>query len=222
MSDRLIVFDLDGTLVDSRADLAASANHLRAAWSLPPLPEPEVGKLIGHGLHRLVRGLLSTEDQREVERGSDVFRRHYREHCLDRTRLYEGVLETLVALDGPAGAAFGGRAMAVVTNKPKSFTDQILAGLGIAGRFGLVLGADSTPRRKPDPMPILLAMEKLGASAPETLVVGDSDTDVVAGKAAGARTCGVTYGIGDLDVLRASAPDCLIDRFADLIRVIRP
>lgn len=212
MRDRLIIFDLDGTLVDSRADLAASANHLRVAWSLPPLPEAEVAKLVGHGLHRLVRGLLSIEDAHEVERGCEVFRRHYREHCLDHTRLYEGVAETLDALDG--------RAMAVVTNKPKSFTDQILAGLGVARRFGLVLGADSTPRRKPDPMPILLAMEKLGASPAETLVVGDSDTDVIAGKAAGARTCGVTYGIGDVAVLRSSGPDHLIDRFADLVNVV--
>jgi len=211
--DRLIVFDLDGTLVDSRADLAASANHLRAVWSLPPLPEEEVGKLVGHGLGKLVRGLLSIEDAHEVERGMDVFRRHYREHCLDRTRLYEGVLETLASLDG--------RAMAVVTNKPKSFTDQILAGLGIASRFGLVLGADSTPKRKPDPMPILVSMERLGAAPGETLVVGDSDTDVIAGKAAGARTCGVTYGIGDVAVLRAHAPDHLIDRFADLLGVVR-
>ncbi len=213
MPDRLIVFDLDGTLVDSRADLAASANHLRAVWSLPPLPEEEVGKLVGHGLGKLVRGLLSIEDAHEVERGMDVFRRHYREHCLDRTRLYEGVLETLASLDG--------RAMAVVTNKPKSFTDQILAGLGIASRFGLVLGADSTPKRKPDPMPILVSMERLGAAPGETLVVGDSDTDVIAGKAAGARTCGVTYGIGDVAVLRAHAPDHLIDRFADLLGVVR-
>lgn len=213
MPDRLLVFDLDGTLVDSRADLAASANHLRAAWSMPPLPEAEVGKLIGHGLGKLVRGLLSIEDSHEVERGMDVFRRHYREHCLDRTRLYEGVLETLAALDG--------RAMAVVTNKPKSFTDQILLGLGIASRFGLVLGADSTPKRKPDPMPILVAMERLGATPRETLVVGDSDTDVIAGKAAGARTCGVTYGIGDVAVLRGHAPDHLIDRFPDLLGVVR-
>ncbi len=213
MPDRLIVFDLDGTLVDSRADLSASANHLRAAWSLPPLSEEEIGRLIGHGLGKLVRGLLSIEDAREVERGMDVFRRHYREHCLDRTRLYEGVIETLAALDG--------RALAVVTNKPKSFTDQILFGLGIAARFGLVLGADSTPKRKPDPMPILVAMERLGATSAETLVVGDSDTDVIAGKAAGARTCGVTYGIGDVDVLRASGPDHVIDRFADLVSIVR-
>lgn len=213
MPIRLFVFDLDGTLIDSRADLSASANHLRAVWSLPPLSEEEVGALIGHGLHRLVRGLLGVEDLREVERGCDVFRRHYREHCLDRTRLYDGVIETLQTLDG--------RALAVVTNKPKSFTDQILTGLGVASRFGLVLGSDSTPRRKPDPMPILVAMERFGAMPAETLVVGDSDIDVIAGKAAGARTCGVTYGIGDVKALRASGPEYLIDDVRDLLGVVR-
>ncbi len=213
MPDRLLVFDLDGTLIDSRADLAASANHLRAAWGLPPLPEEEVGRHIGHGVGKLVRGILGVEEAREVERAMDVFRRHYREHCLDRTRLYPGVAETLEAL--------AGRRMAVVTNKPKSFTDAILAGLGVAARFDEVLGADSTAKRKPDPMPILVVMERLGVGAGETLVVGDSDTDVVAGKAAGCRTCGVTYGIGDLAVMRASGPDCEIERFADLLSVVR-
>lgn len=210
---RLVVFDLDGTLVDSSRDIAASVNAAlgRVAPGTAPLSLDAVLSFVGEGAGLLVeRSLRHAGLGLSTEEVLPVYIDCYRERLLDTTRLYPGVGEALDALAGTN--------LAVLTNKPGDMSRTILEGLGIASRFARVRGAGDVPSRKPDPAGLLGLMSELGASAGETWMVGDSATDVGVARAAGTRVAGVTWGFHPAE-LRAAAPDRVLDLPAELARL---
>jgi phosphoglycolate phosphatase len=214
MTKRLLVFDLDGTLVDSREDLANSVNHAMAENGLPVLPMAKVCEFVGDGVTLLLRRAIGDGAADRFPAVRKSFLAHYREHLLDHTRPYPGVLESLAAHAGEYR-------MAVLTNKPIAMTHAILDGLFPEGTFGAVRGGDSFATKKPDPEGLIDIMACEHAAPVETLMVGDSSNDVRAGRAAGVSTCGVTYGLGAHGFAQYP-PDFAVDRFPDLFGRIRP
>ena len=224
----LLVWDLDGTLVDSRADLVASVNAMLVALHRPALPEDHIARYVGNGARRLVEralGLapaaalaaceldatvpLSPRQTALADRGLDLFLDHYHHHLLDHTRLYPGVADGLAAL-----AAAGFR-MAVLTNKPVLPSQQILASLGVSRYFAAVCGGDSFASKKPDPEGLLALLARQRIAACAAAMIGDSAIDVRTGRAAGAWTCGVRYGFAP-ESLDAEPPDWIFDNFQAL------
>lgn len=187
MTPPAVLWDLDGTLVDSAPDLVAAVNRTLGASDLPPLPDAAVRARIGHGAASLVARCVEAAGGRYEERQLHHFLETYRAHVADQTRVHPPTLRALLArLDRP---------MAVVTNKPEALSRALLDRLDLAHFFPVVLGGDSTPTRKPDPGMLHAAMARLGVRT--ALVVGDGDTDVQAGHAAGLPVIGVGWGIGD-------------------------
>lgn len=210
---RLVVFDLDGTLVDSSRDIAASVNAAlgRVAPGTAALSLEAVLSFVGEGAGLLVeRSLRHAGLALSPEEVLPVYVDCYRERLLDTTRLYPGVAEALDALAGTT--------LAVLTNKPGDMSRTILEGLGVASRFARVRGAGDVPSRKPDPAGLLELMSELGASAGETWMVGDSATDVLTARAAGARAAGVTWGFHPAALL-AAAPDRVLGLPAEFARL---
>jgi phosphoglycolate phosphatase len=210
-----MLFDLDGTLIDSRADLARSINLMLVDLDRPQLNEATIGGFVGDGVRVLVhRCLTATDpdhqppDEALHAKGIALMHSHYANEMLKTTRLYPQVSETL--------AAFDKKRKAVVTSKEVRFTKIILDHFDIAKYFDAIVGGDTTPARKPDPGPVLEAMKQLGASACETIMIGDSENDVIAGKRAGTHTCAVSDGFRSAEELRVTEPDVLIERFDQL------
>jgi len=211
---RLFIFDLDGTLIDSRSDIIGALNRTLARMSLKPLPEYQAAGFIGNGVQKLIERALSqatgrTPEPARVQEGIILFRQEYEGHLLDRTHLYPGVKE---ALDQLSWAR-----CAIVTNKPENFSRLILEGLGLGGRFSPILGEDSTQTRKPDPAPLLRAMDYWRAAPDQTVMVGDSAVDIEAGKAAGVITCGVLTGFRPKEELLASGCNLLVASLLELV-----
>ena len=209
---QLLVFDLDGTLVDSKQDLALSVNAMRNDMGLPPLPLHLIASYVGHGVTLLVQRALGPDaGDEKVQKGLAFFLNYYHEHMLDNTAPYPGVAEALEKL--------AGHKMAVLTNKPVIFSREMLTRLGFAPYFRYIYGGNSFPRKKPDPMGLNKLMEDLQTSPRETLMVGDSDTDILTGRNAGVLTCGVTYGFG-AHTLEKVAPDLVIDDMRELPKLL--
>src|SRR5512146_751774 len=211
---RLLVFDLDGTLVDSKADLAGSVNHALAAFGLPVLPHPVIYSYVGDGATMLIRRAVGEDVNGTLPAVLKRFLEHYRQHLLDTTVPYPGVPESLAEWAGSYR-------MAILTNKPLDMSRKILSGLLLSRYFSDVVGGDSLETKKPDPDGLLHIMGRLGASPGETLMVGDSANEVLAGRRAGVTTCGVTYGLGAAG-FASSPPDFTISRFPELFDRIRP
>lgn len=208
----LIIFDLDGTLVDSNADLVASVNHVRGQCGLSPLDDGLIREMIGDGAEMLVRRALGDHaSEAMVQEGLRRFLGYYREHMLDQTCLYPGVVETLDALAECK--------LAVLTNKPWRFSCLMLEGLGIYDRFAAIYGGNSFSEKKPHPVGIHRILSDTGSRAPGTWMVGDSSVDVLTGRNAGVHTCGVTYGYAAHSFER-HPPDVEIDAFAELTRIV--
>jgi len=209
---RLLIFDLDGTLIDSKLDLALSVNAMLEYMSHIPLPHETIYSLVGNGAPALVRRSLTEGAEGEatdadVDRGLAYFLSYYRAHMLDNTVAYPGVREGLDLLAGSA--------MAVLTNKPVNFSKGILDGLGLSRYFRFVYGGNSFERKKPDPIGVQVLLRDLNSSEQDAMMVGDSDVDVRTARNAGIWACGVTYGLG-LEGLRANPPDLLVDSLAEL------
>jgi len=217
ISTNLFVFDLDGTLIDSRRDLADAANALIAERGGAPLAVDAVAGMVGEGAALLVRrALASAGVMLEVERDLPRFLDLYAERMLEHTTLYEGTREMLEAVAGRA-------ALAVLTNKPQQHTDAILDGLDVAKYFRWVVGGDTAYGRKPEPTGLQHLVSVAGAETRQTLMVGDSAIDLKTARAANVRICLVRYGfgfrtVGDL----LDGTECLIDRPADLVSLVRP
>jgi len=211
---RLLVFDLDGTLVDSKVDLANAVNVALESFDLPPLPHPTIYSYVGDGASALIRRALPKEDDDLLPEVLDRFLAYYRRHLLDTTRAYPGVVGALRKWAGIYR-------MAVLTNKGVAMTREILSGLSLDGYFFEVLGGDSFDTKKPDPEGLLHILREAGVEAQEAIMVGDSRNDVLAGKAAGTVTCGVTYGLAAAGFAE-HPPDFTVDRFPDLFSRIRP
>ncbi len=207
----LIIFDLDGTLVDTCHDLANSVNFALNALDLPPLELQEVISHVGDGLKKLMDRSLPKDRLGEMDEAIDIFRSHYREHLLDFSVFYPKVENVL--------NYFRGKKMAVVSNKPEEFTRLILKGLRRADLFEIILGGDSLPVMKPDPGPILHILKQLSVSPEKTAIVGDGTTDIEAGKAANVWTCAVTYGLKKKEVLLKMKPDFMIEDIVELKKI---
>jgi len=205
----LIIFDLDGTLIDSLDDLTEAVNHMLSAFDRPHLVRKQVQKLVGQGARRLVEQALPGAGERDIRKGLDLFLAYNAAHIADQTFLYPGVAETLSLLKER------GVIMTLVSNKDASFCRTLLEVLGVAGHFEAVYGADSFPARKPSPEPLLHVMRQFKRDAAETVMVGDSINDIAAGKAAGIRTIACTYGYGEQEALQDA--NWQIDSFRELL-----
>lgn len=207
-----LLFDLDGTLCDTAADIAASANWARGELGAAPLPAEHVAACVGDGLTRLMERVIADLPAADLTESIALFRTHYRVHCVDATRAYDGIVPALEAL-----AAIP---KAVVTNKPERFSAAILQRLGLARHFRALVGGDTCHAVKPDPAPVRLALNLIGvpAGAPAA-IVGDGHTDIAAGRAARLTTCAVTWGIGDRERLFAERPHYVAETPADLVRL---
>jgi phosphoglycolate phosphatase len=192
---RVLIFDLDGTLIDSRADLAASGNQARAAVGLPPLPLAKVVSFVGDGVDKLIERLVPGAELRAAAKAA--FEEHYRLHCCDATRPFTGLVEALDHLRAR------GWLLAVATNKPDAFTHAILRGCGIADRFVAVRGGDGP--RKPDPGQLNSILGELAGDAAQSWMIGDHHTDIRAGRAAGCRVLFCGWGMGHADGERVDA-----------------
>lgn len=206
----LVIFDLDGTLVDSKEDLVSSVNATRRYLGLDPLPHDLVASYVGDGAPVLIRRAMGPEASRaQLEEALAYFLGYYREHMLDTTRDYPGVRDALQALQAR------GVAMAVLTNKPVRFSRDLVAGLGLDRFFFQVYGGNSFEEKKPHPIGIQTLMQEAKAAPDRTWMVGDSSTDILTARNAKVRSIGVTYGIKP-ESLNDAPPDILLDSMADL------
>jgi phosphoglycolate phosphatase len=219
---RLLIFDLDGTLIDSRLDLIHSVNATLRHIGRAELDGGVIASYVGDGAPTLVRRVLGdAPDETLMRTALEYFLGYYRLHKLDHTTLYEGVTETLERLvHPPAGASPNrvARRLAVLTNKPVNPSRDIIHALGLADFFVRVYGGNSFPTKKPDPLGAQTLLQETDVRADEALMIGDSSIDVLTGRNAGMWTCGVTYGFAPHS-LEQTKPDVLIDTPRDLLEL---
>ena len=201
-----IIFDLDGTLIDSVVDLAASVNHTLTTLGHEPRSMEEIRSFVGDGVQKLIARSLGDPDPKTRERALKIFIAHYDVHLLDHTRLYNGVVTTLEALRNDYR-------LAVLTNKGEGFTNKILHGLGVAHYFGAVIGGDTLPVKKPEPAAILHLADLWNIPPARMLMVGDHATDIQVGINGGCRTVFFANGIGRN---RGLTPDAVIHAITEL------
>ena len=209
---RAALFDLDGTLIDSGDDLVASVRHALAEV-FPQREPPDAEDIlvqVGKPLEVIMRELRYPDDDVNARRFVDVYRAHYAEHFNDHTKPYPGVVELLECLRS-AGAK-----LALVTTKHQAQADFTVAAMGLAGLFDYVHGWQEGREHKPHPEPVLTALRNLGVRPGEAIMVGDSELDIEAARAAGVDTCAVTYGFRPAWFLREFRPDFLVSRAADI------
>lgn len=212
---RCVIFDLDGTLVDSRRDIAGALDDALVEHGIAPIGVERLAPLVGDGVSMLIQRALTLAGE-PLDRESAVLPSYlaaYERFHLETTTAYPGVRETIEAL------AARDVAMAVVTNKPHGFSQSILEHLGLMRYLQTVIGGDSIPQRKPAPGPLLAAIAACAAIPAQSVMVGDGDTDMQAGIAAGLYTIGVTYGFRSAAQLVDAGADVLIDRMDELIGV---
>lgn len=203
---RTVLFDLDGTLLDTGEDIAAAANAARASLDLAPMSTSQVLRHLGHGLGHLLEGVLPSHLHGQIKEAREAFRTYYRAHLIEETRFYPGAEAFLSDWAGPVG---------IVTNKPTEFTERILSGLGLRPRFDVVISGDTLKKRKPHPAPITHALRLLNCEAKDAIYIGDSEVDMEAANAAGVLFLAVAWGRVAKD-----AP-LRLNHFSELIGLIR-
>jgi len=210
----LLIFDLDGTLIDSKMDLAQAVNATRANLGLPPLDLEQVNSYVGNGAPTLIRKALGPDfSDEEIKKALEYFLQYYRGHLLAHTMLYGGMKECLDQFQA------NGVKMAVLTNKPVRISIEILKGLGVADHFFRVYGGNSFEQKKPDPVGVEALIAEAGVPKERTMFVGDSSVDVKTARNAGVKVCGVTYGFQP-ETLNDDPPDFLVDRPDQLADVV--
>lgn len=206
-SIKLVIFDLDGTLIDSRLDLIHSVNAMLRNFGRAELPGEVVASYVGDGAPMLVRCALGDPDDEDFFRqGLEFFLAYYREHKLDYTQVYPGIPEALKQIRSNGAR----RKMAVLSNKPVNPSRAIVDALGLADFFVKVYGGNSFDTKKPDPFGVKTLLQETGTAPANAMIVGDSSIDVLTGRNAGITTCGVTYGFAPHTLCEAP-PDVLIE-----------
>lgn len=212
MSLELIIFDLDGTLVDSCKDITLALNHCFQQKGISGFSPEEVKKMVGEGVNRLIEKALQIKKVSfAMEEMVECFINYYRQHIADYSEVYPGVKETLEKLK-----AFK---KAIVSNKTTELTVKTVEHLGLLKYFDFVAGSDFFSERKPSPLPIIETIKKFNTTASATLVVGDSEIDIETAKAAGVKSVAVTYGYREKELLKNA--DFIIDKISDLINIVK-
>jgi len=209
---RLVIFDLDGTLIDSRLDLIHSVNAMLRHFEHPQLPGDVVASYVGDGAPMLVRRALGDpEDEEFFKRALEYFLAYYREHKLDHTVVYEGIPEALKKIQwNGTESKTAARKLAVLSNKPVNPSRAIVEALGLAGFFVQVYGGNSFETKKPDPLGVRALLKETRTLPEHAMIVGDSSIDVLTGRNAGIAACGVTYGFAP-HTLCELPPDVVVD-----------
>jgi phosphoglycolate phosphatase len=203
-----IVFDFDGVIVDSGADIANAVSETLKAFNQPLLSKEEIIKNVGRGAEYLIRSCIKDCSEELFIEAYPYYRKYYLENCILETRLYDNLEETL--------DYFKDKKLAVFTNKPEELTRKILEGLGVMKYFKLLVGPESVENLKPHPEGLLKILEAFGEEPQNAIMIGDTYTDVEVGKKAGTHTCGVTYGLGGTEELINVKPDFIIDNIRKL------
>lgn len=214
----LVIFDLDGTLIDSRLDLVHSVNAALRHIGRPELPEHVIASYVGDGAPVLMQRALGGEQVEEtvIRKGLEFFLSYYREHKLDHTTVYEGISEALTSIQGSGNGV--PRKMAVLTNKPVNPSRAIVEAVGLKPFFTQVYGGNSFDTKKPDPEGALQLLAETGVRPEQAAIVGDSHTDIETGRNAGLWTVGVMYGFAP-QTLTDARPDILVDKPSELSAV---
>jgi len=215
----VILFDLDGTLIDSAPDLALAVNHMLETLNRENFSEDIIRYWVGNGAQVLVKRALSGQseidenlDPLEFEKALDIFLTFYAQNLAVTTVTYPNVPSTLKTLKE------AGYRLAIVTNKPYAFVDPILKGLDLDGIFELILGGDSLPQKKPDPAPLLYVTKKLGVLVEECVMVGDSKNDILAATACDMQSIAVSYGYNYGEDIGFYNPDVVVNNFGDILK----
>ena len=218
---KVILFDLDGTLINSGPDLALAVNHMLQILNRETFSEDVIDGWVGNGAQMLVQRALS--GQREIDKNLDaelcsdaldIFLNFYAKNLCVATVAYSNVPATLTRLKET------GYRLAIVTNKPFAFVEPILESLTLSGLFELILGGDSLDKKKPDPLPLLHVSKKMNVSAEQCVMVGDSKNDILAANAAGMQSIGVTYGYNYGEDIAVYQPDMIVDDFSELLELL--
>ncbi|MBI5561136.1 MAG: HAD-IA family hydrolase [Deltaproteobacteria bacterium] len=210
----LIIFDLDGTLIDSSGDIAWAANRTLEEMGYNVLALDVIKANIGWGVRKLLEQVMPEEPPERIDRAREVFFEYYGRHLLVETRLYPQALEVL------SHFMERGKSLAIVTNKSQGHSERIMEGLGIQRFFQMVVGGDAVQNKKPHPEPVLMVMERLGAAAADTVFVGDSAVDCETGRRAGVMVIGAAYGFRGRDELIGAGCGLVIDRLTELEDIV--
>jgi len=207
-----IIFDLDGTLVDSKFDLTDSVNFVRHKYGFNPLPVDKVASYLGSGITALVKAVLSELKNEEFGVAVKMFKDNYVEHLTDKTFAYNGVSEMLSSISQPK---------VLLSNKDEKFSKQILETLGLSKFFTEIYGGDSFKEKKPNPLPIFEIMKKFSLKKEEVIMIGDGTNDILVGKNAGIKTIGVLYGYSTLEQVKKLAPDFIAESPNDIVKKLQ-
>ena len=207
---RLLIFDLDGTLIDSVPDITDAINKTFDKLGIDKVSEKEVRNYLGNGARTLIERALKGNSEL-LDKALKIFKNNYKNNVCNKTTLYPGVKETLKKLP---------HKKAIVTNKPYEFVGEILKTLGIDEYFEMYIGGESLPEKKPSPMPLLYVCEKMGYSPDEAIMIGDSKNDILAAKNAGVKSIAVNYGYNYGEDVSIYKPDIIINDFKKLLEVV--
>lgn len=206
----LYIFDLDGTILDSKEDIAMAVNYGLEKVGIKAKPSEEVVKYVGYGAKKLIDDLLPDFPDDIKNKVLEFFREFYTSNPVIKSRLYEGVEEIL------SGIKSKDKKVAVVTNKYEEISKRILKHFQILDLIDIVVGADTTQERKPSPLPVFYALEKINKKKEETIIIGDSETDILTGKNASISTCLVLHGYGNKSMALSLKPDFVIKSLKEL------
>lgn len=221
LDKEVLLFDLDGTLVDSAPDLAFAVNKTLIKLGLAPFSQDVIRGWVGNGANILIQRALSGNaeistnlDSALIERALAIFFQIYQTHTCVETRLYSNVLSTLTELKAR------GYRLAIITNKPEQFIAPIVNGLAMDGLFELIVGGDTLEKRKPDPLPLHYACQRLSVNVEQCVMIGDSKNDILAAKAANMNSIALTYGYNYGENIASYQPELVLNNFADILEAL--